>query len=151
MKTIVIDGQEYVLVPKEQLQPVETPQTVNNARETAQEAFHGGSSLLDDFTDTTTVSKPVDDGLATAKEKDEAIRVVEPVATQNVRQAVPRPYAYRQKFIKKELTPADVLARPTYHGELLKGNPEDPMIKADAQKPKEMQLFYGPGTQYEGY
>ena len=149
MQTITLDGVEYVLVPKEQLQPVDQPSI-----EATQQAPDAPQSVLNDFVDQSVVpptSKPVDDGLATQSEKENAIRVVEPTATQNVRQAVSRPYAYRQKFIKKELTPADVLARPTYHGELLKGNPEDPMIKSDAQKPKEMQLFYGPGTQYEGY
>lgn len=148
MQTVTIDGQEYVLVPKEDLQPA---QTVGNARESSQDAFHGGSSILEDFRPVQPVSKPVDDGLATQKEKEQAIRIVEDTQSLNVPKAHPRPYSYRQKFVKKELTPADVYALPQFHGELLTGNPEDPMIKSDAQKPKNMQLFYGPGTQYEGY
>ena len=156
MQTVVIDGKEYVLVPKEQLQPVETP--VNNGTETTQDE---PGSPLDDFLDTSPVStpqKPFDDGLATNAEKQNSIRVVVPQENPqdttvsvlpDVPKATPRPYAYRERFIKQELMPADITAQPTFHRELLAGNPEDPMIKADQNKPRELQLFYGPGTQQE--
>jgi hypothetical protein len=74
-----------------------------------------------------------------------------PSAVASVPKAAPKPYTYREKFLKKELSASDVVTPPKYNKKLLEGNPEDPMIKADNQKPEGMKLFYGPGIQYEGY
>lgn len=154
MQTVILDGIEYVLVPKEQLQPTiaggvgsQPPQ--NQASQTTQDAPR---SPLEDFVDQSVVSTPtkhVDDGLATQDEKKNAIRVVE--QSPSVPKAQPKVYTYREKYLKKELTPADIYVFPKFDAKTLAGNPEDPMIKADAQKPKDQQLFYGPGAQYEGY
>jgi len=149
MKTVTLDGVEYALVPTEQLRPVDQPSI--DATLAAPVAPQQPSSVFNDFLDQTPTVTPVDDGLATQAEKENAIRVVDPNATVGVPTAQPKPYAYRERFLKKEVSPADVTTTPSFSQALLAGNPEDPMIKADSKKPKSMQLFYGPGTQYEGY
>ena len=148
MKTIVIDGKEYVLVPKDELEPV-----IDDTL-TTQDATR---SPLDDFDDQSVVlppAKPIDDGLATQDEKKKSIRVVtqdEIVETLPVAPpAQPKKYDYRERYLKKELMPSDVLTFSRIDQSLLKANPEDPMIKADANRPKENQLFYGPGVQIDG-
>jgi hypothetical protein len=144
MQTIIIDGKEYVLVPKEQLQPVPTPtpEVVPDSASTPLQDFLGGGG-------TSTPPLVVDDGLATSEEKKEAIRVVTPSQTVNVPKAQPKTSPYREKFLKKELGPEDVASPPKFHREMLTNNPEDPMIKADAQRPASQRLFYGPGAEFE--
>jgi hypothetical protein len=151
MQTITLDGIEYVLVPKETLQPTiaggvgsQPPVATQDAPRSPLEDFIGESVAP-------TTQPHVDDGLATQDEKEIAIRVVTPEQTVDVPKAQPKVYDYREKFLKKELMPSDVYATPKYDAKTLAGNPEDPMIKADAQKPASMRLFYGPGAQYEGY
>ncbi len=156
MQTITIDGKEYVLVPKEQLQPVEQP--APSGTETPQDAE---ISPLNDFMMDAPIAPTEthpDDGLATQDEKTQSIRVTQVPETPqetvvsslpSVPAAQPKKYLYRERFVNKELTAADVVAMPTYHRELLASNPEDPMIQADKRKPKELRLFYGPGTEQE--
>lgn len=159
MKTIVLDGVEYALVPKEQLQPVNQPPTpAEISQETTQDSPGG---ILSDFVDSAPVAPiepPVDDGLATHEEKQELIQVHIPHEEQTIvsqpvaaPKAQPRPYAYRQKFLDRDLSPADVMTFPRISRQIIDANPEDPMIKADSKLRKEDQLFYGPGTQVEGY
>lgn len=154
MQTITIDGKEYVLVPKEQLQPVEQP--VVERTETTQDA---DSSVLNDFM----VDAPIaptethpDDGLATQKEKEKNIRVIEIPQQEtvvsslpSVPAAQPKKYEYFERFKNHELTAADIMTFPRIGRDLLANNPEDPLIKADAKRPKSQQLFYGPGNEPE--
>lgn len=161
MNTIVIDGKEYVLIPKEQLQPVETPPVATTPPNASPD---NTTSVLEDFMGGGGTSTPPihpDDGLATNKEKQEAIKIVLPSPNQTeivdpskmvtVPKATPKPSGYRERFINHTLDPNDVSVPLKFSRELLAGNPEDPMIKADSQRPKGDQLFYGPGIQYAGY
>lgn len=148
MQIVILDGIEYVLVPKEQLQPTIAGGIGSQPLQDAPR------SSLEDFVDQSIVSSPtlhVDDGLATQDEKENAIRVVTPQQISTIPKAQSKVYEYRDKFLKKELTPADIHTFPKYDAKTLAGNPEDPMIKADALRPPDQRLFYGPGAQYEGY
>ena len=151
MQKIVLDGKEYVLVPSEQLK--EIPQPPKNIEDSSTK------SILADFLEESSVEiarSPVDDGLMDNKEKGNAIRVVDNPQDLVVRQEIiyappakPKPYAYRERFLKKELLASDIMTFSRLSSTLIAGNPEDPMIKADARKPKEMRLFYGPGGEQE--
>lgn len=153
MQTITIDGKEYVLVPKEQLR--EVPKPPENIEPDPPQ------SVLSDFLGESgmdTPLPPVDDGLQDNKEKQEAIKITiqddnpQDIVTRGVTapKAQPRPYLYRERFLKKELLPTDIMTFSRMSTTLLEGNPEDPFIKADAKKPKSQRLFYGPGSEQEG-
>jgi len=153
MKIVVLDGVEYVLIPKSELlpdQPIEDTLQPPDAPER-------GSSPLDDFLPHPPTKSSIDDGLATQDEKENAITIQTPeqivVAPKipNVPKATPQKSSYREKYVKKELTPADVMTFPRYGRSHFTDNPEDPMIKTDANRPKGKQLFYGPGIESEGY
>jgi len=153
MRTIVIDGKEYVLVPSEQLREVPPEPLQETAPDNAQ-------SVLEDFIDPSgmdTQSAPVDDGLATLEEKKQAIHITDQGETQDVvaaplqaPKAQPKPYSYRERFLKKKLMPSDIMTFSRIDQDFLDSNPEDPMIKADARLPKSKRLFYGPSTEQEG-
>lgn len=139
MQTIVLDGKEYVLVPAEQLQEVPPkPQE---------------SALIDFLQDNVPL---IDDGLATEKEKQTSIRVLEgnnlqEIVTNSITapKAHPKPYLYRERYLRKELLPSDIMTFSRMNQSFLDSNPEDPMIKADAKKPRSRQVFYGPSTEQE--
>lgn len=148
MQTIILDGKEYVLVPREQLREVPQPAQTTPPQPP--------QTSLDDFlvdNGTEIVPPPVDDGLADNKEKQGAIRVVEQeVITAQPLSAPParsRPYEYRQRFLRKEVLPSDIMTFSRLSQSMIDANPEDPFIKADAKKPKSKQLFYGPGSEQE--
>jgi hypothetical protein len=140
MKTIVLDGVEYVLTPKDQSPPVVSNPSPNSP-----------SSPLADFLgqDGESPRPQVDDGLATPQEKQEAIKIVVPGKVSGIPKAKPQESPYWKKFKSRTLTPYDVTAIPTRDPRFLSNNPEDPMIRADASRPKEKQLFYGPGIEFE--
>lgn len=150
MQKIIIDGKEFVLVPSEQLKEV-TPEPLKNT------APDPTQSVLEDFLAPDAPMHP-DDGLATEEEKQEAIKVT--VQSDNpqdivtggitaVPKATPRPYSYRERFLKKQILPSDVMTFSRVDQDFLDSNPEDPWIKADAKLPKHKRLFYGPSTEQE--
>lgn len=144
MNTVIIDGKEYVLIPREQLQekPPQTPPS--EPVESVLADFFGG--------------EVVDDGLATHKEKQSAIQVITQPPTQDqvvdvipgVRPATPQRYAYREKFVRHELTPGDIFAPNTYMFGVVKNYKDVEMIESDKMRPPNKQLFYGEGLSVEG-
>ena len=88
MQTVVIDGKEYVLVPKEAVQPSTIPPVVSTPQNigvpSVPQAPETAISPLDDFLSVSDLKGGVDDGLATQQEKETLIRVVEPPKTQDV-------------------------------------------------------------------
>lgn len=148
MNTVVIDGREYVLVPKDELEII-PPAPVAPVQES--------TSPLEDFLGY------VDDGLATPEEKQSAIQVhtdpnlysQEPQAyvTETlpvVPPAQPKRYEYREKYLNHEITASDVFALPSYKFGVIKNYVDVPMIEADKKRPKDKQLFYGEGQSVEG-
>ena len=151
MQTIILDGKEYALIPKEQLR--EIPQPIKNIQDSSTK------SILDEFLEESNVeiARPlVDDGLMDNKEKRNAIKVIDNPQDLVVRQEIiyappakPKPYEYRERYLKKELLASDIMTFSRISSATISGNPEDPMIKADEKKPKSMRLFYGPGGEQE--
>ena len=149
MQTIVIEGKEFVLIPKEDLQPV-NPQPVQNIQPEPKEA------ILNDFLpedSTPTISRPKPLEIATIEERQEAIRVVDATTLQNVPKATAKESDYRKRFLEKELTANDVriFKRPN-HG-LIKNFSEIPEIaeldSGNTPSKSTGPSFYGPGAQFD--
>ena len=147
MQTILIDGKEFVLVPKEDLQPV------IQVKETIQPETPG--DILNDFlpaetTPSSSLPKPLE--IATIEEATESVRIVDATSLINIPQAASKEYEYRKKFLTKTLTPHDVKTyRPNYA--LVKDFTEIPEIAAldsgNAPSQSTGPSFYGPGPQFD--
>lgn len=149
MQTITIDGKEYVLVPKEDLQPINPQRSISTSLEPQE-------SLLNDFIPESSTSlpfksKPLE--IATIEEQREAIRVVDATNINEVPKASPKEYEYRKRFVEKNLTTQDIrnLSRP--NSGLIRNFSEIPEIKAlDAGRTPSTSTgpsFYGPGVEFD--
>jgi len=136
MQTITIDGKEYVLIPREQLQPVPEP----------------AQSVLADFVELSDTY--VDDGLSSHKDKQAAIQVVEQTnivdEAPTVKKADGKEYEYRTRFLNHELIPSDVFSVNRGVMNAVKRYKDVGSIEADKSRPPEHQMFYGEGLTSEG-
>jgi len=132
-ETIVLSGKEYVLVPLE-LFPGETEEVKQDIS-------------VSDFDPEEKRPLP----LATNKEKEEAIRVVESTGDIHVQKAVPKPSGYQERFQKKRLLPTDVSARSNA-ADAIGGFVEDAYIHSmdyGGNLPPGKTGFYGKGIEID--
>ena len=132
LTTTVIDGVEYVLVPKTL---VDEPK-----EEVRKEAPTIG---LAGFLPEDVVGEPP------TEEKREEVWIVEPAAVSGVKQAKGKSYAYREKYLQHALLPHDVMTFPTV-GQSIKNFTESKEIRSadfGNRIPPGKWGFYGPGIE----
>lgn len=149
MQVITIDGKEYVLVPKEDLQPV-NPEPRPNTQPKPQE------EVLNDFLPVESpaiTTQIILHEIATIEERKEAIRIVDATSISNIPSATPKKSEYREKFLTHDLSPNDIrtFSRPNF-GVIKQFNeiPEIANLDTGAAPSKSTgPSFYGPGVQFD--
>ena len=136
MKTTVIDGVEYQLVPVQKQDDTTDDQPKNSPSDDA------GSILADFVGESGVVSHESAEEPSTAS--SEQIRIVDTTVGQ-VQQAQPKEYEYRKKFLNRELTPQDVVGRTGIPPQAVKQFKDVPEIEAD----RGGKHFYGPGLEFD--
>lgn len=158
MKTIVLDGIEYVLIPRDQLSALfgESTPTLSKpepapAKSPEPEPPAAEPSALTDFMgvedSTIRVIKSHPSPMTTVTEPD--IRIVDPTLTERVEEAQPKPYSYRDRFLKKQLLPNDVMGFPGFNPNDIHKFQDLPEFEMDAKRPASKQLFYGAGIEID--
>lgn len=135
MKTVVIDGIEYQLVPVPKQDEQNDDQHQNTTGNDA------GSILADFLGENDTGVQQLVSEPSTGNEAQ--IRIVN--ATGGVQAAQPKEYEYRKKFLNRELTPSDVVGKTGIPQKAVKNFKDVPEIESD----KGGKLFYGPGLEFD--
>ena len=137
LQTKVIDGIEYVLVPKTLVSDQPPPQPQAQARTIGLEGFLPAETVVD------TSSGPV------IEKEEEKPLTVDPSFLVGIAKAEGKPSAYREKFLTHSLMPGDVMTFPTV-GHSLKQFEEIKEIRAadfGNRIPPGKWGFYGPGIE----
>lgn len=141
MDTINVGGQEYVLVPKDQVKSqqsttvVPQPQNMPNSPP---------RSVLSDF-----IGKEVVIRIPPKDMEINQVRMVDARSKVKVAKAKPQLYDYWVKYKTKSLTPGDIMGYAGYNTKKITEFKDLAEIEADKNRPEESRLFYGPGVEFD--
>lgn len=153
-QTIVLNGIEYILIPKANVNEIKQQETTSQrVADTPIE-----EDILSDFLDNSpvnTISSPKEQVAQEDKPTmptEENVMIVDATKT-DFPMAPSRKYDYRERFVRHELTPADVVNQNRFNPRLVRDFKEtdDLIRRLDGGKdPDKISYgFYGPGIEVD--